>query len=285
MDGAHLCRFPHLSWLRFPLRVPAGGRRLALHMRGVACGVSIALQGSRAASQITYGRELKWRESVGMVSFVPPDGEQHTYLMTSDAGCELFVALIPQGHVKQVTALDGVLASHEWSPVLASNDTVVRYCMALLAVGLHAHESDMDVAMDEAARRLILRIAQLNGDGPPDWHDDCSLFDRRTLLGLVAYVDEHLRLGPSLMDMAMREGMSPSHFAKKFRQSTGLSLQRFINQRRILRSLETLKSDLPLASIALDLGFSSQSHFTRLFSDLTGMTPAKYRKQSRRTVG
>jgi len=41
----------------------------------------------------------------------------------------------------------------------------------------------------------------------------------------------------------------------------------------------------PLARIALDLGFSSQSHFSRLFSDLTGMTPAKHRKQFRRTVG
>ena len=37
--------------------------------------------------------------------------------------------------------------------------------------------------------------------------------------------------------------------------------------------------------LALDLGFSSQSHFTNLFSSLTGMTPAKYRKQCGRTLG
>jgi AraC family transcriptional regulator len=50
--------------------------------------------------------------------------------------------------------------------------------------------------------------------------------------------------------------------------------------------LVTLKSDATtLTRVALDLGFSSQSHFTRLFSDLTGMTPAKYRKQFKRTVG
>lgn len=285
MDGARLSRYPHLSWLGFRLSVPAGGRRLNLHMCGVTCGVSIALQGGRSASQITYGRELNWREDAGMVSFVPPDGEQHTYSMTSDAGCELFVVLIPQGHAKDVTASEGMLAAHDWSPVLASKDTVVRDCMARLAVRLHAHDSDMDVAMDETARRLILRIATLNGHGTPDWHDDSSLFDRRTLLGLTAYVDAHLRLAPSTSDMAGRVGMSPSHFAMKFRRSTGLSLQRFINRRRILRSLETLESDLTLASIALDLGFSSQSHFTRMFSDLTGMTPAKYRKQIKRTVG
>jgi len=79
--------------------------------------------------------------------------------------------------------------------------------------------------------------------------------------------------------------MSPSHFAKKFRQSTGLSLNRFVNRRRIIRSLETLKTDVSLASIALDLGFASQSHFTRLFSHMTGMTPAKYQKSFKRTVG
>ena len=84
----------------------------------------------------------------------------------------------------------------------------------------------------------------------------------------------------------MRVGLSPSHFAKKFRQSTGLSLHRFINRRRIRASLESLKSQSqPLAHTALDLGFSSQAHFTHQFSRLTGFTPAKYQKQFRPTVG
>jgi len=142
-----------------------------------------------------------------------------------------------------------------------------------------------DLRKDEAARRLVLRLFELAGAGTPDWNDDASIFDRRTLLGLTAYLDEHLRIAPSLSDMSIRVGMSPSHFAKKFRHSTGLSMGRFVNRRRIWRSLETLKTDSPLASVALDLGFSSQSHFTHVFSRLTGMTPAKYRKQFRRTVG
>ena len=102
---------------------------------------------------------------------------------------------------------------------------------------------------------------------------------------LTAYVDEHLRIAPSLSDMSIRVGMSPSHFARKFRQSTGLSMGRFVNRRRIRWSLETLKTGSSLASVGLDLGFSSQSHFTRIFSGLTGMTPAKYQKQFRRIVG
>lgn len=115
---------------------------------------------------------------------------------------------------------------------------------------------------------------------------DDSVFADRTLRYLVEYIDAHLRMAPTLSDIALLVGLSPSHFAKKFRHSTGLSLQRFVNRRRIMRSLELLKQpSKSLTSVALELGFSSQSHFTRLFSDLTCMTPAKYQKQFRRTVG
>jgi AraC-like DNA-binding protein len=85
------------------------------------------------------------------------------------------------------------------------------------------------------------------------------------------------------MAMATRIGLSPSHFAKKFRLSTGLSFHRFVNRRRIQASLTLLKDQsLPLTHVALELGLSSQSHLTRLFSELTGMPPARYRKQVKR---
>ena len=41
----------------------------------------------------------------------------------------------------------------------------------------------------------------------------------------------------------------------------------------------------PLSHVALDLGFASQSHFTRLFSAGTGMTPGTYRKESSVRLG
>lgn len=125
----------------------------------------------------------------------------------------------------------------------------------------------------------------LSGHGKPDWHDDASTFDGRTLLNLVEHVDALLRAAPSLTDMALLAGVSPGHFAKDFRQSTGSSLGRFINHRRILRSLQLLKADAPVASIAPELGVASQSHFTRTFSGLSGMAPARYGKLFRRIVG
>lgn len=285
MHGSRLSRFPHLSWMQFRLHVPPGSRRLALHVRGTAYAISIALNGSRAASRITHGRQVDWNENSGMLSCVSADDQQHTYPMISESGCNLFAAFIPQDHFETMTLEEGLGAATEWPPMLGIQDPVLGDCMARLATATTGHDTALDVHTDEVARRLILRLAQRAGRGTPDWHDDASLFERRTLLNLVSHVDQHLRCAPSLSDMALLAGMSPSHFARKFRHSTGLSLGRFINHRRVLQSLETLKGDSSPASIALDLGFSSQSHFTRIFSGLTGMTPANYQRSVRRVMG
>ena len=126
----------------------------------------------------------------------------------------------------------------------------------------------------------------MNGCRGPDWQNDTSVFVRPTLVNLVAYVDDHLSAAPSLGDMGLLVGMSPSHFARKFRRSTGLSLHRFVNQRRIRRALAVLQeSSHPLSVVAHDLGFSSHSHFTRLFTKTTGMSPTTYQQQFRRIVG
>lgn len=191
---------------------------------------------------------------------------------------------IPPGHLHEITSSEGIERRPDWRRLLLPDDTILRQalltvsCCDSLSPGTAGHA-------DEAARRLILRLTELAGGGVPYWHDDASVFDRGTMDDLAGYVDAHLVTAPSLTDMGIRVGISPSHFARKFRHSTGLSLCRFIHRRRILRSLDALKTDAPLASIALDLGFSSQSHFTRIFSGLTGMTPAKYQKSVRRIMG
>ena len=168
---------------------------------------------------------------------------------------------------------------------VAPHDPVLRWCMERLSVP-PSGVRELQLRKDEAARRLLFRLQELGGGGVPDWEADGSVFNRAELHRFVDYIDAHLRLAPTLSAMALMAALLPSHFARKFRLSTGLSLQRFINRRRIAASIPLLQANADtLAGIALDLGFASQSHFTRLFSDTTGMTPAKFRKQHRRTVG
>ena len=285
MDGARLSRFPHLSWLPLQFQASAANGLLVNHCQRVTHLIHKARKGRHSVRCIQQGHEERLDADERTVNFFPANGDSVTTVIAAQHEYQGVVFAIPEGHLETLTDAESLKPRSSLRRILTHDDVVFESCMDQLTAPARPDGDAEDLRKDEVARRLVIRLFELSGAGTPDWNDGASIFDRRTLLGLAAYVDEHLRIAPSLSDMSIRVGMSPSHFAKKFRHSTGLSMGRFVNRRRIWRSLETLKSDSPLASVALDLGFSSQSHFTRIFSGLTGITPAKYRKQFSRKVG
>ena len=72
--------------------------------------------------------------------------------------------------------------------------------------------------------------------------------------------------------------LSPSHFARMFKQTEGISPHRYVLQCRIKWARELLAgTDMPLSEIAVVTGFSDQSHYTRWFREIIGVTPGSYR--------
>lgn len=285
MDNARLSGFPHLSWLPLRLTYSSVDGTVAYPFHHTTHLIHKACKGRHRVRWISGGREETWEADEHTVHFSPADGEHVTALTSAATEYAGTVVCIPETHLRTMTDAEGLKPGSSLRRICSQDDEVLVSCMSRLTSPTTSDGDDEELRKDEAARRLVLRLQELSGAGTPDWHDDASVFERRALRSLVSHIDEHLRIAPSLSELALLVGMSPSHFARKFRQTTGLSLQRFINRRRILRSLELLKTDSSLASIALDLGFSSQSHLSRLFSGLTGTTPAKYRKQVRRVAG
>jgi AraC family transcriptional regulator len=92
-----------------------------------------------------------------------------------------------------------------------------------------------------------------------------------------------LARGVSLDAVARGCNMSVSQFGRTFKKTTGLTPHRWLVQRRVERAKDLLlRSMLPLAEIALDCGFSEQSHFTRTFTRMVGTSPGEWRRQRRR---
>jgi AraC family transcriptional regulator len=97
-----------------------------------------------------------------------------------------------------------------------------------------------------------------------------------------AFIDAHLCGDPSVSDLAGECRLSASHFARAFRQSTGMGPHRWIMKRRMERAKELLlESELDLVQVALGSGFSDQSHFTRTFGRSEGHSPGKWRRLRR----
>lgn len=98
---------------------------------------------------------------------------------------------------------------------------------------------------------------------------------RRVHLLVVAHLDGALRLA----DLAERAQLSPYHFARAFKSSTGETPRAYVERLRVEKAQELMRdTELPLADIALACGFSSQSRFTTAFRGATGFTPARYRR-------
>jgi AraC family transcriptional regulator len=76
-------------------------------------------------------------------------------------------------------------------------------------------------------------------------------------------------------------GVHPVHLAREFRRHFGRTVGGYIRQQRIDQACRELKKDgAPLAEIALSVGFSNQSHFTRAFKSVTGTTPSSFRNSA-----
>ena len=89
----------------------------------------------------------------------------------------------------------------------------------------------------------------------------------------------HLADDIGLDDLAAIADLSAKHFARAFRQSTGMPPHRWLIERRIDRAKALLATaDLGLADIAIACGFADQSHFTAAFRKSVGATPGRYRR-------
>ena len=83
----------------------------------------------------------------------------------------------------------------------------------------------------------------------------------------------------SLADIARELECSVFHLARIFKARTGFSLHAYRNQLRLRAALERIhEPGVDLIEIALDLGFSSHSHFTECFRRNFGMTPSAVRE-------
>jgi AraC family transcriptional regulator len=95
---------------------------------------------------------------------------------------------------------------------------------------------------------------------------------------VLEYIEANLGRDIHLNELAEAAGLSPFHFAKLFKQSTGASPHQYVLQRRLERAKELLRRPAKsLSEISLETGFADQSHFTNVFRRFIGATPSKFR--------
>ena len=98
---------------------------------------------------------------------------------------------------------------------------------------------------------------------------------------VTEYIRDNLDRKLTLAEISGIVGMNPYHLIRTFKQATGVTPHQYLRRSRIERAQILLtKSNLPIVGISQQVGFKDQSHFTKVFRKLTGVTPKTYRNLS-----
>jgi AraC family transcriptional regulator len=145
---------------------------------------------------------------------------------------------------------------------------------AVLRPRLNGHRDDLQ---DEEALVALLRsTCDVEGPAVRPGGPTGRLI-RRTKEHLEAHLGSSLRLA----EVARAVGASPAYLTSVFRRFEGTSLHRYVTQLRLARSLTELPHATDLTTLAVDLGFSSHSHFACAFRRAFHMTPSEFRSSGR----
>lgn len=135
--------------------------------------------------------------------------------------------------------------------------------------------------VDSLTAALANRMARNYCDtGMPRGTAATAARDMRRVRLAIEFMRAHLDQPIGLDEIAAAVAVSPFHFARLFRASTGLPPYRYLANLRMENARRLLAHGrMPLAEIALSMQFSTPANFARAFRQATGMSPTEYRRQ------
>jgi AraC family transcriptional regulator len=164
------------------------------------------------------------------------------------------------------------------SAAVVRDGTVLAIASVLKRV--HATGTDLsDIAASTLAHRLADHLSRHYGGGNSDDAMPRGALGRASVDRIAEYVDANLS-GPLTLDkLAAVATLSPYHFARLFKRTTGLAPHQFVTSRRIDRAMRLLVgSSTSVTDIAAAVGMPNTSHFRRVFRRHTGILPGQLRR-------
>jgi AraC-like DNA-binding protein len=96
----------------------------------------------------------------------------------------------------------------------------------------------------------------------------------------LEYPDAHFLENVTLSELSDIADLSEFHLLRLFRATVGLPPHAYLIQKRIDHARGLLSQSLPIVQVGLEAGFADQSHFTKWFKKIVGVTPGQYRRGS-----
>ena len=219
-------------------------------------------------------RKTKFKTSPGDIILLNP-GDDHTGEPADETGFE-YRALYPGiKHIQDI--------SHELTGI--NNKSVDFTKLIIQDKVLTSHIQNLHHSLTDqshAIKQETLFFSVLNSliSGYTDMHNFVIQPNKEKAAVKKAgnYIYDHLNENITLTDIAEHVGLSRYYLLRTFHNEKGMPPHSYMESLRISKSKELLEKKMPLSRVAMDLGYSDQSHFTNTFKRVMGITPGQYVK-------
>lgn len=168
-------------------------------------------------------------------------------------------------------------------PTMVPSDRDNAILSALTRAALRALQEPTPMLERQSTLLALVQAAMRTSASREDavaWTERRRGSERRAVIAVQRYFQELPGLDHSMRDLAQLTGLNPRYLIRLFRQQTGLTPHRYLTALRVRRSQDLLLTGHPLSSVAADLGFSDQAHFTRVFKAHVQVSPGEFRRLS-----
>lgn len=163
---------------------------------------------------------------------------------------------------------------YEMLPHLITQDLLIQQIGLGLRTQLKMNGSGSCLYAESAATFLAVHLLQNYTTRKSSIREYEGGLPQQKLKQSIDYIQDNLAREISLNELANELGISRYYFCRLFKQSTGFSPHQYVIQQRVERAKQLLlQGKMSIADVAQVCGFTHQSHLTRHFKRLTGMTP------------
>ena len=234
----------------------------------------------KTSGHLDFFRGIWYNMKKGDLAIIP-SGVLHRTNNSNSKYCERITVTFSESHISDPRLMDSI------TPRIIRSQDFKNFPIEALLVDMDKEFISghvfSDVMLKSYLDKLLVTLYRMGSTPKPE--SGVSPADR-PFLDAAKYISEHYGEDLTLENLAKRFAVSPGHFSKKFKSTTGFGLNKYITQVRIMNAEKMLiHTKLSVTEISMRCGFSDSNYFAAVFKAQKGIPPYRYAKIHRDNGG
>lgn len=232
---------------------------------------------SKSVIDIGEGRREYFDQTCGTICVIPPGAQVEC---ASDSDVDLTVISVPRSRVELLLEGSGINPHLHLAPLVGKIS--IKHGVGALFDTIWGASARGGPSGNLTVDAAFLQLVSILADAFEDTDTQRSLNNPDQFARVVEYVENSLDRAITVMDLAQIQGMSASHFSRRFKAAFGEPVWSYVKRRRCERAIQALRTTGdPISKIAFDYGFANQSHMTTSIRKAYRTTPKAIRNEIR----